>query len=91
MEADAVRLVLDELDGFVESDLPFDQLTEFILEAALAVRSRPDLTVQEALSQVMDTFRDPEAASSDPVGQSLGQSHSAAAQQWHRAERQKVD
>ena len=84
METDAVRQVIGELDSFVESDLPFDQLTEFTLETAAAVRSQPERSVSDVLGAVMDAFRDPEAAALRPNPTGNSPLTHIAAQQAHQ-------
>ena len=57
VESDELKDILDDLDGFVASDIGFDELTEFILDAASAVRARSDLSVADALRAAMDAYR----------------------------------
>ena len=64
---------MNDLDGFVESDIGFDELTEFIMDVAVTSRERADLAVPEAIHLVIDAYRkrggsDPTA---DPIRQAI--------------------
>lgn len=57
--------ILDDLDDFVEVDLSFDSLTEFIVDVAEAVRSHGEMQVSEVIRSVMTAYR---CASGDQDG-----------------------
>jgi addiction module HigA family antidote len=77
--------ILHDLDGFVESDIGFDELTEFIVDAAVVTRARPDLTVSDALRSAMEGYRATSAErhaqygeagpSIDPVREGMARGH----------------
>ena len=52
-----VRRIISDLDDFVETDITFDELTEFILDSARTVRNRADLTVPDAIRVAMEGYR----------------------------------
>jgi len=64
-----LRDILHDLDGFVESDLGFDELTEFIVQVAETSRDRGDVSVPAAIRLVMDAFRQngQSSAQDDPI------------------------
>ena len=57
METSELRQVLSELDEFVATQLPFDQLTEFIVDVAEAVRRYEDVGTSSVIMRVLEAYR----------------------------------
>ena len=69
MQPGELRDILHDLDGFVESELGFDELTEFFVQVAETSRDRDDVSVSAAIRLVMDAFRQngESSAKDDPI------------------------